>query len=331
MTPLPYRPHPLLRNGHLQTLMVGLICGERPKYSARPITVPLPDGESMVAHEETGGVHADRAPLVILQHGLGGDHRSPYLERLAPRLSALGFTVWRVDMRGCGAGLPLAWRPANAGSSRDLAAVVRAAAATYPRKRIHVVGFSLSGNVLLKMLGEAAADRPGVEIDLDRIDSAIAIAPPINLSECADNMDRWSRRIYTHYYLKVLHQQVQLRRSQWPQWRRVPEFPSVRTIRQFDARYTAPLSGFVDTADYYEQSSSSPWMKHIRTPTTVLVDRDDPIVTASSFDRTEVNTASTELVFTQRGGHMGYFGLDEQGRMMRWMEYFVMQRFKQLL
>lgn len=327
MSPLPYRPHPLLRNGHLQTLLVGVLGGERPPYRARPIVIQLADGESLVVHEELGPPLASEAPLVVLIHGLGGDHRSGYLERLAPELRAAGFAVWRLDLRGCGEGLKYAWKPANAGSSDDLAQVIRAASESYPQKPIHVVGFSLSGNIVLKMLGETAANCHRTPIDLARIASAIAIAPPVDLHACASNMERASRRVYTRYYLKVLDSQVKLRRRQWPAWRAIPESPAIKTIRQFDARYTAPLSGFASTDDYYSQSSAGPWLRHISSRTAILVDRHDPIVTAESFANFVLSDA-IELIDTHHGGHMGYFGIDAQGQLLRWMEYFVLQRLR---
>ncbi len=333
---IPYRPHPLLRSGHLQTLMVGVLTGRRYPYHARPRRVPLlADDEALIVHEERGPPVAENAPLAILLHGLGGDHRSAYLERLAPRLRRQGRMVWRVDLRGCGAGISDAWRPAHAGASADLACVIREARRCHPQRPIDVAGFSLSGNILLKLLGELASGQFASsqvmpDVDATSIRSAIAVAPPIDLQRCSDNMDRWSRKIYTHYYLKVLHEQVQLRRRQWPQWQRIPEDPAIKTIRQFDARYTAPLNGFLSTGDYYARSSAAPWLPHICTPTTVLIDRHDPIVAFESLQAAKWNPASTRVVSTRRGGHMGYFGLDDQGRLIRWMEYFVEQLLRQL-
>ncbi len=329
---LPYRPHPLLRSGHLQTLLVGVVYGQRPPHSAHSIHIPLDDNEALAVHEELGHPSSPpltpSTPLAILIHGLGGDHASPYLQRIAYQLRQEGFRVWRVDLRGSGSGLNLAWRPAHAGGSDDLAAVVQSACRQYPSAPLHIVGFSLSGNILLKMLGEAAAGAAHPQLDLDRIQSAAAIAPPVDLHSCADNMERLSRRIYTHYYLKVLDQQVRLRQEQWPQWRQIPNQPPLKSIRQFDARYTAPMCGFVDTDDYYTRASAIAWLPKIVTPTTLLVDRHDPIVTVESFEPSKLNQQSTELVLTSHGGHMGYFGLDSAGRNIRWMEYFVIEHLR---
>lgn len=326
-----YRPHPLLRSGHLQTLMVGFVNGHAPAYNARTFTVPTHDDEALVVHEELGGPLATSAPLVILVHGLGGDHRSAYLQRLAPQLRQLGFQVWRVDLRGCGQGIDHAWKPANAGVSDDLAAVCRAALDQCPSRRIHLVGFSLSGNIVLKMLGEAATGRGHIRVEPEQIASALAIAPPVDLHACADNMDRLSRRPYTTFYLKHLDKQTRQRRNRWTQWQAVPMSPKVRTIRQFDARYTAPLSGFSGTDDYYTRSSAAQLLKKITTPTTILFDEHDPIVPAKSILAASFNEESTLLVPTRWGGHMGYFGIGEDRQLVRWMECYVIHHLRRFL
>ncbi len=330
MNMLPYRPHPLLRSGHLQTLLVGVVYGERPKHNAQSIPVPTDDGETLLVHQENGPPLAPSAPTVILIHGLGGDHTSPYLQRIAHQLRHSGMRVWRVDLRGSGLGMKHAWRPAHAGASDDLASVVEAAQLRDPAADIHVAGFSLSGNILLKMLGEAAAGVDHARVDLSRIGSAVAVAPPVDLHLCAQNMERFSRRVYTRYYLKMLGAQVQQRQSHWPQWKAIPTHPPLKTIRQFDARYTAPMSGFVDTDDYYTQASAKDWLPSITTRTTLLVDRHDPIVTAKAFDPSKINAQSTKLILTSHGGHMGYFGRDASGQNIRWMEYFVVQHLKRI-
>jgi predicted alpha/beta-fold hydrolase len=327
---LPYHPHPLLRNGHLQTLLVGLSHGDRPPHHASEIQIALDDGERLVVHEENGGPLSEDAPTAILVHGLGGNHRSPYLQRIAKQLRIAGVRTWRVDLRGSGAGINLAWRPAHAGCSSDLAAIVRTAHDRYPNSPIRICGFSLGGNVVLKLLGESAPGGPLCNrLDVSRIEYALAVAPPINLHDCANNMDRVSRRIYTSYYLKVLDKQVELRRTLWPAWRAIPREPKVKSIRQFDARYTAPLSGFSDANHYYHVSSSDQWLTHIRTQTTILVDRHDPIVTAHSFERVSFDSQFIHIEHTSHGGHLGYLGIDDSGKTMRWMDYYVINSMKQ--
>lgn len=328
---LDYRPHPLLKNGHLQTILLGLSPGDRPATETISIPIQLDDGEQMLAHEELGPPLASDAPLVILVHGLGGDHSAPYLERIAYQLRRRNRLVWRIDLRGSGKGFDLAWRPAHAGSSSDLLAVLCRARQLYPNSPIFLVGFSLSGNIVLKMLGELACGKHGISLEQANIVSALAITPPLDLTDCADNMDRWSRRIYSRYYVKILEQQAARKRDLFTQWESCPTFPPIRTIREFDERYTAPLSGFRDTRDYYSQASSIHWLPMIRTPTQILLDRHDPIVTWKSHLKAKYDPAWVKITLTRHGGHMGYFGMDDQNRMFRWLEYYVVQQASTLI
>lgn len=323
---LPYRPYPLLKNGHLQTLLVGMVGGARPICQISSIPFALSDGQQMVVHEELGPTLASNAPLVILIHGLGGDHSAPYLERIAFQLRRRNRRVWRVDLRGAGKGFELAWRPAHAGASDDLFAVIARARQAYPNSPIFLCGFSLSGNIVLKLLGELAEGRHQLSLAEAGIQEAMAVAPPMDLNDCADNMDRFSRRIYSMYYVKHLEEQAARKRELFSQWQQRPEQPPIKTIRQFDQRYTAPLAGFRDTVHYYGNSSSIQWLPNIRTTTEILLDRHDPIVTWSSHLKASYDPNFVRLTHTSYGGHMGYFGIDDQGKLIRWMEYYVIQR-----
>lgn len=325
---LAYRPHPLLRNGHLQTLMVGLVEGYLPPVNTRAIEIELADGEKTLAHEERGAPMSASTPLVILIHGLGGDHTSPYLRRTAHQLMRRGLRVWRVDLRGSGHALKMAWKPAHAGSSHDLASILMHARNLYPSAPLLPVGFSLSGNILLKLLGEIGAGKSPLSSKEANIIFALAVAPPIDLHDCANNMDRWSRKLYTRYYVRLLQQQAELKRSIWPQWRDLPiQLPArIKTIRDFDTIYTAPLSGFESTDHYYSEASSIHWLPKIQTPTEIVLDRHDPIVTWHSHQRTQVDQRWVHFLHTQYGGHLGYFGRDDSGNVMRWIEYYVAHR-----
>lgn len=313
-------------------MLVGLISGYLPPVKTRMINVLLCDGEQTVVHEEEGAPLSESAPLVILVHGLGGDHNSPYLRRTAHQLRRQGIRVWRVDMRGSGMGLKMAWRPAHAGSSHDLASIIVRGRELYPSAPIVPVGFSLSGNILLKLLGELAAGKHQLSLADANIKYSMAVAPPIDLHDCADNMDRWSRTIYNRYYVKLLKQQVQLKRDIWPQWRDLPVNPdSVKTIRDFDSVYTAPMSGFASAEHYYTQASSLRWLPEIRTPAEIVLDRHDPIVTWQSHQKSSVDRQWVRFHHTSYGGHLGYFGLDDQGSLVRWIEHYVVRRIQMIL
>jgi uncharacterized protein len=320
---LSFRPHPLLRSGHLQTVFGAMYPGRLPPYQATPREVLLADGERLIVHVEPARDCDEAAPLVILIHGLGGDHSSPYLRRIASSLVDSAARVWRVDMRGCGAGLKHGHRPAHAGCSHDLAAIVAAAQQAQPRAPIALAAFSLGGNILLKMLGELAAGGQHPEVDAARLSLAMAVAPPSDILACSMNMERFSRLPYTRYYLKMLAAQVQQRAAHWEQWRRITPPGPPRTIRQFDQIYTAPLAGFSSAEDYYARSSSARWLSQITVPTRLLIDRDDPIIPARTFDAVELSPHIIRET-TRHGGHLGYLARRPgSGAIERWMDRWV--------
>ena len=317
-----FRPHPFLRSGHLQTVFGALVKGALLPYSARPQLISLADGEALVVHEEQMAVEDREAPLVILVHGLGGDHGSPYLRRIAHRLCASGMRVWRVDLRGCGAGLEHAYGPSHAGASSDLAAVVAAAQAHYPAVPMAIAAFSLGGNLLLKMLGELAENQIDAAVDLSRIVQAVAVAPPADLESCSSNMERMTRMPYTRYYLKMLDKQVRARAARWEAWRSITPSAVVRTIRQFDDWYTSPLAGFTNTDEYYSRASSTRWFDKINVPTRLLIDQHDPIVPFSAF-RQLTFSPSISIETTRFGGHLGYLARHRRGGVRRWMDEWI--------
>ena len=324
-----FRPHPLLRSGHLQTILGAIVTGQLPPYSAHQHVIDLHDGESMVVHEEQADGLSSSAPLAILVHGLGGDHRSPYMRRIAHRLSKAGVRVWRVDLRGCGAGLPHAYRPAHAGTSADLAAVVAAAQTHYPHAKLSIAAFSLGGNVLLKMLGELAEGTCTARVDPAQITQAIAVAPPADLAGCCANMERLSRMFYTRYYLKMLGKQVQARAAHWEPWRAIQPTSKLRTIRHFDHWYTAPLAGFASTDEYYATSSANNWLAKIQVPTRILLDAHDPIIPIAAFEGVSFSP-STRVETTRFGGHLGYIALGPGGSLRRWMDDWTVELISKL-
>src|SRR6476646_7020111 len=144
----PFRPHPLVRGGHLQTI-VGTYLPGGAANGATLHRVPLPDGDAIALHCDAGGSSdggVSNRDVVVLVHGLGGSHESGYMVRCSAKLRAAAVRVFRMDLRGCGAGLGMALRPLHAGRSEDLAAVINYVARECPSSAIHVVGFSMGAN-----------------------------------------------------------------------------------------------------------------------------------------------------------------------------------------
>lgn len=316
MHTVPFVPHALLRNGHLQT-----ICGNYwPDRWACPHSqrhrVELPDGDALVLHENDPAIPA--VPVaVLLVHGLGGSHASAYVRRTAAKLNQRGIRTFRIDLRGHGEATLTAARPGHAGRSEDVRAAAENIHRRWPELQLAVVGFSLGGNIVLKFAAECSAAPP------PWLKKVLAVAPPIDLECCSANLatrrGRWYDRLFVQAAVKrvtYLHRHGVLPGELPRRW------PS--RLRDFDDCFTAPRSGFRDVADYYARCSSAPHLTAITTPTTILAAADDPIVPAEMFEGREFS-AATQFILTSHGGHLGYLGRRSSDADRHWLDWRIVE------
>ena len=81
----------------------------------------------------------------------------------------------------------------------------------------------------------------------------------------------------------------------------------IRTVREFDAAFTAPHFGFASAEDYYHRASAMRVVSRIRVPALILSAADDPFVPAELF-RAAALTSNPHIrvVVTPHGGHCGF-------------------------
>jgi predicted alpha/beta-fold hydrolase len=305
-----FRPLPLLGNPHVQTLLGNLLRGS-PEVAARERHVLLPDGDRLVLHDSVPPRWRPGGRVALLVHGLGGSHRSGYLLRVAALLLRRGFRVGRLDLRGVGRGARLARRTYNAACSADVRAAAEHLTSLAPGSPLALVGFSLGGNIALKLAGEAAADPlPGLE-------RVAALAPPLDLEACAALLALPRNRFYNRFFVRNLLAHARRLPRFFPDVT-LPRFPLRLTLRLFDELYTAPRGGFADALDYYRRASAFPLVGRITVPTFVLTARDDPFVPAEPFERLPA-LPHLRVEVAPRGGHLGFLGWDGAGG-IRWAE-----------
>lgn len=329
-SPVAFRPPWYLRSGHIQTVLTAVY---RPKLSLAKTTqyaVPLPNGVGSTYIYENNGVPVEgsienkSSRAILMLHGLGSSHGGTYMSNIAAKLVERGERVIRVDLPGCGPSANLTWLPGHAGCSEEVWAILDWCFKNLGIDDWRTVGFSLGGNILLKMLATHAEDLTQRSVPWT-ITSALAVAPPIDLAECCDGMEGNVNRWYARHFIKILMAEAGLRSTIWPQWAKIPLSPAPSTIRQFDHRFTAPLAGFRDADEYYDKSSSGILLRNIATETTLLCDRHDPIVPAKIFEKAILNS-NIRLEWTQRGGHLGYLYRTTDGKYARWADDWVVSR-----
>lgn len=325
------RPPLWARGGHAQTLLghvlpsPGRAIGAASPGGAngraqvdRRIEVELADGDRLVAFG-CAPTAAASGVRVHLFHGLSGDVNSEYLRRTAACMTALGHEVWAVNHRGCGAGAGLARGTYHSGSSADMRALLCASRADAPELIPLVIGFSLSGNIALKLAAEYGDPLAAEYGDLRAAEGGdqeglpaglIAVNPPVDLERTSLLIQRGLNRIYERRF--VLRLRGALRRraaSLGASVAPVPPIPSNATLWDLDELVTAPLGGFADARDYYRRCSTHLRLDALGVPAVVISTRDDPFVCAETIETAAERAAGREdlLVHLEStGGHVGY-------------------------
>lgn len=313
---LNFEPFPLMSNPHFQTVI-----GSYLNFDLAPLSktekVSLPDGDKISLEITTPLEWKEGDHTVMLVHGLCGSHESGYLVRMARKLYAKGIRAVRFNMRGCGSGIGDAREIYHSGRSDDVLEALAFIKKKTPRSPITLIGFSLGGNIVLKLAGELNVNASKY------LHQVIAVCPPIHLQKSVMRLDHRMNRFYQRYFLKNLVTDMELRHSLFPDLS-LPVLPKELTFYDFDQLYVAPQSGFKSAVDYYTKSSSSQFIPHITVPCRILFAKDDPIVYTA--DVQDVYTPSNiSLYSTERGGHMGFLGRPFGERGLHWMDHLLIE------
>jgi uncharacterized protein len=291
-----FRAPPFLCNGHIQTILPVLL--PRCLTNAfRRERLELKDGDFL----DLDWARTGESKLAILSHGLEGCSGSSYNLGMATKLNSAGWDVLAWNLRGCGEETNRLPRFYHSGETGDLATVIHFAATRY--SRIALIGFSLGGNLTLKYLGEASP-HPAVV-------SGVAISVPVDLAASARVLDLdWSKRIYRGRLIKSLIAKVEIKALKFPEKFDMARSRLIRTFQEFDDRFTAPIHGFRNAADYWKKSSAKQYLHLITIPTLLLNACDDPFLTSDSYPFAEAER-SPWLFFEapQSGGHLGFIDL----------------------
>ncbi|HEY3382394.1 MAG TPA: alpha/beta fold hydrolase [Vicinamibacterales bacterium] len=248
-------------------------------------------------------------PTLVLLHGLEGSADAHYMRGMAEKAFSGGFNVVRLNQRNCGGTDHLSVGVYNSGLTADPAAVIRELIARDRLSAIVVAGYSLGGNITLKLAGEHGEDGP------PEVKAFAAVSPTLDLAACIDALERRANRLYELNFLVSLKRRMRRKARLYPAIYSTAPLCGIRTVRQFDDAYTAPMSGYRDAADYYHRASSLRVIDKVRVPTLILTAADDPFIPVGPFQTPVVtgNPAIT-LVITPHGGHCGFIAARADGR-----------------
>lgn len=290
----------LLSNRHLNTVFPTLFRRIAPALYERE-RIATPDNDFLdLDFSRTGSRSA-----VIILHGLEGNSTRVYVTGMVHIFNESGFDTVSMNFRGCSGESNKALRFYHSGETGDLETVINHISPHYDH--IHLIGFSLGGNVMLKYVGEKGPSIP------KNIKSAVAISVPVDLLDSSTELEKRHNSLYRMRFIRSLGEKLTEKAKAYPNDISLDGFSAIRTFREFDDRYTAPLHGFRDAEDYWRQSSSAFYLQGISIPTLLINALDDPFLGKGCypFDAASANP-NFHLETPGNGGHVGFVTFSEK-------------------
>ncbi len=237
---------------------------------------------------------------IVFVHGLEGSSEGGYMRSAAQAALAAGFVAHRYNIRSCGGTEHLSPTLYHSGLTSDLAVLLRHLHSE-GRTPVCLAGFSLGGNTVLKLAADLGEEAPVL------VAAVCALSAPIDLAACARRLEDPENRLYHWRFLRLMKERWRRKHRTTPL-----EFPlngldEVKTLREFDDRFTAPSFGFRDAAHYYGTQSAKRHLERVRIPTLLIQAEDDPLIPFRVFDQPAVHrNPAIRLLATAHGGHLGF-------------------------
>lgn len=296
----PYTAPSWLPGGNIQTIYpyfnkpVQLFSYRRERWE-------LDDGDFIDVDWMDGSINS---PLIVFFHGLEGGSSSHYILSIINDLRNYNWRSAVIHFRGCSGGPNRLSRAYHAGDSSEidwmLKRITSQTQTMNPTQPVYVIGVSLGGNALLKWLGENGEQAKQL------VTGAATVSVPLDLAAAGSALDTGFNQVYTRHFLNSLRYKALEKLEQFPGLFDKKALKKCASIYDFDNLVTAPLHGFRDTDDYWHQSSSKPWLAHIKVPTLVINARNDPFMPASVLPTQKDVSPAVTLEFPEEGGHAGF-------------------------
>jgi predicted alpha/beta-fold hydrolase len=288
-------------NRHIQTLLPTLLrINNSAFYEQQEVT--LPDGDFLDLAWNQIPEKTETRPIVVIFHGLEGSIDSPYAKGLMQCLGKRGWHVVLMHFRNCSGRLNRAARTYHSGETSDAKFLLRWLQQSFPQAPLLAVGYSMGGNVLLKLLGETQAEAP--------LRAAVAVSVPLLLNHCADQMRTGFSRVYQHNLLQKMKQKLLAKYQQYDYQKLIglsrKDIRGIKDFWEFDDAFTAPINSFEDAQDYYAKASARQYLARIQIPTLILQSIDDPFMSPAVIPQEHELSNSVCLELSEKGGHVGF-------------------------
>jgi predicted alpha/beta-fold hydrolase len=298
-----FTPRPSLTNGHWMTIYGW----GNPRYFPR---LPPPArryfdvaaGTRVVAACHWQPQRWERPTLLAL-HGLNGSSDAHYMKGLAAKAFARGMNVVRLNQRNCGNTEQLSEGLFHSGLTADAAHVLHELTEVDRLQTIAVAGYSLGGNLALKLAGEYGPTAPRALV------AVAAVSPIIEISECTRALERPENRLYQWNFVRDLKRRMRRKDRFHAGGFDLTRLNAIKTVREFDEVYTAPYFGFRNAEDYYHRASAMRVIDRVSVPALVIAAEDDPFVPSQPFhNATVTGNPRIDLRISKHGGHCGFIG-----------------------
>jgi predicted alpha/beta-fold hydrolase len=309
----PFQPHRLLRQRDAMTIAAAF-WPRRHRFLSSGVErlFDVEQGTKILAHAHWQP-QPKNAPTLVLVHGLEGDIKSEYMLGTADNAFSQGFNVIRVNQRNCGGSDKLTKTLYNSGLSNDYLAILIELIDRDQLPAIFFGGYSMGGNLVLKMAGELGPAAP------PQLRGICAVVPALDLALCVDACGMPRNRLYNWHFVTSLKARMKRKNKLFPGLYDLSGLSKVRTLRNFDDVITAPNCGYRDADDYYFRASAVRSIYRISVPTLIVAAKDDPVIPFESYAEPGIATnPNITLLAEQYGGHGSFISNDSAER--HWAE-----------
>jgi predicted alpha/beta-fold hydrolase len=312
----PFVPHRALKSGHAQTIVAALIPRRFKMFSARTerrLFEPGPGIKVLALCSWQRGRLSK--PTLVVVHGMEGSADSSYMLGTAEKAFSKGFNVLRINIRNCGGTEGMSPTLYHAGMTEDLRHIVTELIQRDGLREIYLTGFSLGGNIVLKLAGEYECNAP------EELRGLVAVSPSVDLLQCITRIELRSNLLYHLRFVRSLRIRMRRKARLFPDRYDPSLLQGIWSIRQFDDAFTAPHCGFLNADDYYKRASSLPLIERIALPTLIIHAKDDPFIPYAPLEGVEVSgNPNIMLLAPDVGGHVGFVADEPSGVDRFWAE-----------